>query len=113
MGMFTLLIIFLVVLLAILHFWTTDRYTDAIGFPTGAYRRFLRRREVRSPGMIDIPPPPDGKRDEEIEALLRAGDFEGARQVLSMRMDEARMAPLGRDAAIARVSHYMNLLGDR
>ena len=113
MGLFTFLIIFLVVLLAIAHFWTTDRYTDGMGSPTRAYRRFLRRREIKSPGMMEIPAPPDGKRDEEVEGLMRAGDFEQARQLLAMRMEEARLAPVGSKAQIARVSHYMDLIRDR
>jgi hypothetical protein len=104
-------VILLVILIALIHFMTTDKMTDGMGMASKEYEKFSRKR--RGGGAVsDIPAPPDGKRDMEVEALLRRGDHKGARRLLEMRLDDARNAPIGRDAQIARVNHYMMLLRD-
>ena len=103
----------LAVMILIVHFWTTSKYTDGMGRPQKEYRDFLKKAKTSSTGIAFIPPPPGGKRDEEVEALLKAGNYRAAEELLVMRMEEARVAPVGREARIARVSHYMSLLKQR
>ena len=100
-----------VVLIAIVHFSSTSRESDQMSsLPTGQYRKYLRRRSSRHAGLRDIPPPPDGRRDEEVEALLRDGRFEEGRALLALRLEEAKLAPVGSDAKIKRVAHYTALI---
>jgi len=107
------LFFFLIVALVALHFMTTDRMTDgSSGESSPDYLRFLNRQ--RDPGKVtDIPAPPGGVRDTEVERLLQSGNHKEARRLLAMRLDEARNAPIGRDAKIAQVNHYIMFLEDR
>ncbi len=100
------------VLWLIFHFMTADRYMDGGGTPSSELSDYVQQKSPPSGGLVDIPEPPGGKRDPEVEALLRKGDFKEARRLLQMRMDDATCAPIGRDAAIARVTHYLMLLED-
>jgi len=110
MSLLIMLFVILIVLITVVHFWTSSRYMDAIGRPQKEYRDYLRRRKFRGGALTDIPAPPDGMRDGEVEALLASGDLEGASRLLAMRMEEAKLAPIGKEARIARVSHYMTLV---
>lgn len=105
-------VIGLIVLIAVIHLMTTDRMTDGMGVASKDYEKFTRKKFRGVRGAADIPAPPDGKRDPEVENLLRKGDYKDARRLLEMRMDDARSAPIGRDAKIARVNHYMMMLRD-
>jgi len=100
-----------IVLIAIVHFSSTSRDSDQMSsLPTGQYRKYLRRRSSRHAALRDIPPPPDGRRDEEVEALLRDGRFDEARMLLQLRLEEAKLAPVGGNAKIKRVAHYTALI---
>ncbi len=112
MGFVFYLIIIAIALVAFGHFWTTSREMDHIGFPDEEYRKFLGRKKGPAGSVREIPPPPDGKRDLEIEALLLKGNFKKAKGLLELRMEEARNAPVGSAAKIARVSHYMAILNE-
>lgn len=93
---------------------TTSKERDGMGFTgTPEYRRFLKTKPGTVSKVVDIPEPPGGKRDSEVEDLLRNGRMREARELLQVRLEEAREAPIGRDAAIARVAFYSNLLNKK
>ena len=98
------------VILAVGHLWTYNRDTDAMGAPEADYRKFLGKRKPAEIGIDQIPLPPGGKRDHDVEALLKRGRLGAARELLVQRMEEARMAPVGSEQKIARVSYYMAIL---
>jgi len=101
----------LVVILAI-HFLTSSREYDHIGFfASGDYAKFLHRRPPQIAQLDEIPAPPDGKRDLEVEALIMSGKTRDARELLQIRLEEAKLAPVGSEAKIRRVAHYTSLLG--
>jgi hypothetical protein len=109
-GLIILSFIGLILFTYFLHRMTADKYSDGMGVPDKEYREYLKQSEPSIKGLEEIPPPPDGRRDEEIEGLLRAGDYTGAHVLLVERMEEARHAPVGSAARIARISHYMEQL---
>ena len=108
-------VIFLVVLIIVVnlavHFLTSSRETDQMGFfATGDYRKFLKRKPSEAAPLDEIPAPPDGKRDLEVETLIMSGKTREARELLQTRLEEAKLAPVGSEAKIRRVAHYTSLL---
>jgi hypothetical protein len=111
MGITIFFVFLAIVLIAIIHFMTTSRSMDQIGLlPSKEYWAFLTRKGTKVELRTEIPAPPDGVRDEEVESLLLAGKIKQAREILQERLEEARVAPLGKDAKIKRVAHYTALL---
>jgi hypothetical protein len=101
-----------IVLVILIHFSTTSRETDQMGwFASGDYRKFLKRKPPQAAQLDEIPPPPDGKRDLEVEDLIMSGKTREARELLQIRLEEAKLAPVGSEAKIRRVAHYTALLG--
>jgi len=105
-----LCVIGIVLVLFFLNRMTSNKLDDELGPPDEEYKEYLRQSGPRYRGLEEIPPPPNGERDKEVETLLRSGDYPGAHQLLIERMEEARLAPVGSQARIARVSHYMEQL---
>ena len=109
-------VIFLIVIVIVLnlavHFFTSSRETDQMGFfATGDYKKFLKRKASGGTKIEEIPAPPDGKRDLEVEALIMSGKTREARELLQIRLEEAKLAPVGSEAKIRQVAHYTTLLG--
>jgi len=96
------------------HIWTTSRDMDAMGWLGGKeYQEFLTRRSVSPTKTVsEIPAPPGGKRDHEVEALILRGKLQQAKKLLMHKMEEARLAPVGSVKRIAAVSHYLDFLSD-
>ena len=100
-----------VVFVVVGHFLSYSRLMDWMGyFPSRAYWKFLRRKKARDFAILNIPPPPDGQRDEEVEALIKAGNLSGARELLQIRVEDARFAPVGGEAKLKRAVHYSALI---
>jgi hypothetical protein len=107
-----LLVVLIIVVNLAVHFFTSSRETDQMGwFASGDYRKFLKRKAPQAAQLDEIPPPPDGKRDLEVEALILSGKTREARELLQIRLEEAKLAPVGSEAEIRRVAHYTSLLG--
>ena len=116
MNIVFLFVVLVVVLLVIAHFWTYSSSTDAMGcVPGREYMAYLKEKQKghMHQELRNIPPPPDGVRDEEVEALLKSGRLEEAGKLLGRRMDEARMAPVGGEKKMARINHYLSILRGR
>ena len=107
--------IFLFIVILILgHIWTTSRDMDSMGLFGGKdFQDFLgRRSQTPTKQISDIPPPPGGHRDFEVEALILKGQLQKAKRLLMDKMEEARLAPVGSAKRIAIVSHYIDFLND-
>jgi len=116
MNFIIFFIVIAVILFAVVHLWTYSSTTDAMGcMPGKEYMAFLKGKQKGGgpQRVMDIPAPSDGIRDAEVEALLRSGELRKAGLLIAQRMEEARLAPVGRDKKIARANHYMAVLRSR
>ena len=114
MGLVFYLVLLLIIMVVIAHVWTTSREMDSMGWLGGKeYQKFLSRRSQSPTKTItEIPPPPGGKRDLEVEALILSGKLRKAKELLMQKMEDARLAPVGSAQKIATMSHYIDFLND-
>ena len=111
-------IIFIIVTGAIVffvlgHLLTYTKLYDWMGyFPSKQYWRFLQRKGARQTAVSlgNIPQPPDGERDAELEDLIRCGKIEEARELIQLRFEEAKFAPVGGERKMRRAAHYAQYL---
>ncbi len=108
------LLILLGIIFVIAHFMTTSREMDSMGLlGSNKYQDFLTKKKAPSRGAITaIPPPSDGIRDFEVESLIKSGKLVQARRLLGERMEEAKMAPVGSAAKMARITHYIAFMNE-
>lgn len=104
------LIVILAIMIAAVHFMSSDKYTTGMGLGDTEYLKFLHRKKPSEHGIANIPPPPSGIRDREIEALISSGQISRASDILGKKMEEARLAPVGSDRKLKDISHYLSLL---
>src|SRR3990172_13218728 len=103
-------LIIAVILVVIVHFYTRGDMPSSIGPGSEEYQEFLKKGRKSFKGVSEIPAPPSGSRDLAVEKLLKSGRIEEVRGLLGHRMEDARMAPVGREKRMADVNHYLNLL---
>ncbi|HEX9746605.1 MAG TPA: hypothetical protein VGB30_14400 [bacterium] len=101
-----------VALVIIFHFFSNFGM-GSIGRGEKEYRQYLKKGPGRGGGgaVTDIHPPPSGQRDMEVENLIRSGRINDARNLLGIKMEEARIAPIGSQRKMRDISHYLSLLG--
>jgi hypothetical protein len=95
----------------LLHMITYNKLFDWMGyFPSKQYFRFLCRKNAKERVMLDIPMPPDGVRDNELENLMKCGRLTEARELLQHKFEEAKSAPVGSERKLRNCAHYAALI---
>lgn len=84
-------------------------WTFGKDFRKFAWKKNWGKKKKEYP-IYEIPAPPDGKRDLEIEELLKSGKICEARELIELRIEEARDMPLGSKEKLKNPVHYLALI---